>query len=368
MLPYAPEDRFAVVICFNQILQTSKIEQTRDWVREASELAIRHGGAPYMAYQSFLTRNQYQRTYDENSIKRFIHIKQRHDAKNVFTTGLHSKYLSQKTINKTNIFLQLKKSQNYRNSFTNFLNRILVRVNADDFFQILDAQKDYLDYEDMYVTIQKNISSAMSGFVGDIQRILKSLREIKEDLIQQAIHFHQPDSKIDGMLEIGYPGRFISQFQKSHSMTGKNYVLVEQESMSDYIQTGFPRPYTKAFKLDYKNPVKAITSFLKNAGESSVEIITCFVGLHHFPVNALNPFMKKVYSALKPSGKFILVDHNIENKQDRLMAELAHSVFNIATGETVENDMRETGTFNVCHIGNGYVKHQLLSLWSARRH
>lgn len=345
-LPYAPEDRFAVVICFNQILNPEQVAKTDRWVRQAGNLAIKAGGAPYMPYQSFLSQKQYESAYGQDKVESFRQLKSETDPLSVFDTGMYQKYIKPAKTSKPNIFQMLIENESYKLAFRGFLENVLCRAESDKFFSLLEDVSSYCDtYEEVYQKMQQRIAEAMPGTFADLKNVLRSLDTIKTDLVSQASQFIPEGSQIDGMLEIGYPGRFISRFKQTHNLTGDAYTMLEAESLTDYLQCGFPRPYRQAFTLDYNDPVSSMKAYLEQAGENSVEVISCFVGLHHFPEDQVDEFLSLVRKALKPEGHFLLVDHNVESEQDMLMAQLAHSVFNIVTGETLENDVNETRNF-----------------------
>lgn len=360
-LPYAPEERFAVVICFNQILKPKEVAQTERWVKLASNIALNAGGAPYMPYQSFVSQTQYEKAYGTENIQQLRLQKEAIDPNNRLCNGFYHKYLKPRSIKVDNIFEKLMGSEENQKAFRGFLTNILCRADADKFFALLRDITAYSDtYEDVYQQLQERMTECMPGTFRDLGNIISSLSHIKTDLIEQASSLLGEKNTIDGMLEIGYPGRFISEFQKQYTLKGNRYVMLEAESPTDYIQTGFPRPYSKAFYLNYSDPVASMNAYLEKAGENSVEVITCFVGLHHFPEDELDPFLKKIHRALKPGGHFLLVDHNIECERDNLMAKLAHSVFNIITGESLKNDVNELRNFQpMTHWETLCAKHDL---------
>lgn len=347
LLPYAPEERFAVVLCFNQILKPEEVAQTEKWVRKASQLAIDAGGAPYMPYQSFITKKQYQAAYQAEKVEAFRAVKAEVDPLQTFRSGMHDAYITPVVAEKRdNLFQQLVDNVEAQTAFRGFLENVLCRADADKFFELLMDVTSYCDtYQECYEKMQTRINECMPGTFGDLKNVLRSLSTIKTDLVGQAVELLGDKKQIDGMLEIGYPGRFIPSFAKQYQLTGHRYAMLEGESLTDYIQSGFPRPYEQFFELDYNNPVASLKHYLETAGENSIEVITCFVGLHHFPEEQLDEFLTLVQKALKPGGQFLLVDHNVESEQDMMMAQLAHTVFNVVTGETAENDINERRNF-----------------------
>ncbi len=95
----------------------------------------------------------------------------------------------------------------------------------------------------------------MPGTLATFRRQLSSLSAIKDDLGKQARELLPRDmTEIRGLVEIGYPGRFIQGFKDHYKVSGKIVAVNEGEQISDYVQTGFPRPYNKHAELNYAAP------------------------------------------------------------------------------------------------------------------
>ncbi len=341
-LPYAPNNRFAVVICFNQELKPAAIEQTKLWVRQTNDLVIKNQGSFYLPYQQFASQEQFINSYGADRIERFQELKAQADPKNLFATGFYSQYIAeQPKLQQENFFKLMMSDESFKKSFKGFLEVVLQRMDSDKFFELLEKIIPLCDnHQQTYEMLSEKIGDIMPGFIGDLSNIFSSLKNIKNDLVSQAKILMPNKTEIDGMVEIGYPGRFINEFKNQFNVTGEITAVLESESLTDYIQFGgVSRPYNNFVALDYKKPD------LKSIKSSSVEVVTCFVGLHHFPVNELDQFLENVKRILKPGGKFLLVDHDIQNESDMLMAQLAHSTFNVATGVTVADELNEFRNF-----------------------
>jgi SAM-dependent methyltransferase len=62
--------------------------------------------------------------------------------------------------------------------------------------------------------------------------------------------------------------------------------------------------------------------------DTSVDLVTCFIGLHHIPPPRLEPFLRSIHRVLRRGGVFVLRDHDVTDvAMDRFVA-LAHTVFN----------------------------------------
>ncbi len=79
--------------------------------------------------------------------------------------------------------------------------------------------------------------------------------------------------------------------------------------------------------------------------ENSVEVISCFIGLHHSPADKLDGFVASILRTLKPGGKFILRDHDAHSPQMVHMVALAHDVFNAGLNVTWQKNQEEIRLF-----------------------
>ena len=80
-------------------------------------------------------------------------------------------------------------------------------------------------------------------------------------------------------------------------------------------------------------------------GDGSVDLVTCYVGLHHMNAERLGPFLASVARILRPGGVFIVRDHDVGSDDMRALVSLAHTVFNAGLGETWETNRAELRFF-----------------------
>lgn len=339
-LSYAHDgDRYAVVLCFNQSLQPNELIKAQKWLRQSQALAIKHGGTYYLPYQHVSSPEDFKKAYPY--AQEAMHARDEIDPNHVFSSGLATKYLKPAQENKPNYFKELMGSEEYKKHFKGFLTIVLKRVDCNKLYALLEDILQYKDsHEEIYMELGKRLPEIMPNGFTDFNHILDSLSAIKADLSNQA-HTVLPMSRktINGLVEIGYPGRFVAGFKEHYNVQGQIVAVYEGQSMADYVQTGFPRPYHRFEKLDYAKPN------LKNLADKSADVITCYVGLHHFTEEELPNFLKDVRRVLRDGGRFLLVDHDINNDETMCMAHMAHTIFNAVTGASVEEEMGEVRNF-----------------------
>ncbi|NDH08725.1 MAG: FAD-binding protein [Gammaproteobacteria bacterium] len=361
------DDRFAVVLCFNQSLQASHVVQAKKWLRQAQHMTVKLGGAYYLPYQHVSSPEAFNAAYPRAA--EFQDAKNKVDPAYVFTSGFHQKYLIAKTP-AINHFKAVMDSSNpqMKESFRGFLDNVLQRIDSDAFYTLLEDVITYNDsHEEIYQELCRRLPEVMPSALGGLQRILNSLSSIKNDLGEQARGLLPRQMKeINGLVEIGYPGRFIGKFKAHYRVSGTVAAVYEGPSVTDYIQTGFPRPYNTFVKLDYNEPN------LASLDSNSADVITCYVGLHHFPIapdDKLDTFLKEIRRVLRDGGKFLLVDHDIDSDATLTMAHMAHMIFNAVSGTSVAEEMSEIRNFQPMNYWNERLeKHGLGVMNSSDEH
>jgi hypothetical protein len=177
-------------------------------------------------------------------------------------------------------------------------------------------------------------------------------------------------NKIEHIIEVGSPARYVQEYAKFVPISGQVTVFNEgaPSTFGDWLQGGswgkFLQPaYHQHHVLNYD-----AADLWKDMAEKStvgeVSLVTCYVGLHHFSEPALDAFLTYVRKALKKDGRFLLVDHAIDKKEDDIhaMADLAHLIFNAATGETLAYEQKEIRDFKpIADWLKILEKHQLIN-------
>jgi FAD/FMN-containing dehydrogenase len=89
-LPYAKDDRIALVLYFNQKLNKTDSKKLEKATTDLIDLAIENGGTYYLPYQLYYSKKQLQAAYPE--IDRFFGLKRKYDPLELFSNIFYEKY------------------------------------------------------------------------------------------------------------------------------------------------------------------------------------------------------------------------------------------------------------------------------------
>lgn len=92
ILPYAEQDRHAVVICFAQRKTKREIEKTRHWVEKVNRHLVQSGDVFYQAYMPYATRAQFETCYGEQRVENMRQLKEKYDPGHLFGNAHTAKY------------------------------------------------------------------------------------------------------------------------------------------------------------------------------------------------------------------------------------------------------------------------------------
>jgi hypothetical protein len=76
----------------------------------------------------------------------------------------------------------------------------------------------------------------------------------------------------------------------------------------------------------------------------SIDLVVCYMGLHHIPQQRLDVFIRMIYRILRPNGLFIFREHHACESLKPLV-DVAHMVFNVVTGVDEQAEANEIRAF-----------------------
>ncbi len=211
--------------------------------------------------------------------------------------------------------------------FYRFLQNVY-RLYPEDRFHLLiqDAVKTHRDDDAaIYSELQRQLPS-IKPFLSELFYALPSLAKQKKEMTRQTLELLGERREFDGYIEIGSTGRYLSHLRKVLRLRG-DLVLVNDvapgNSPVDIAERGGLRQLARFVPLD--DYAALPPQQIRDAG---FDLVSCYIGLHHSPLDRLDAFIASIHRALRPGGLFILRDHDVADDYMQAMASLAHAVFN----------------------------------------
>ena len=183
----------------------------------------------------------------------------------------------------------------------------------------------------------------MKPLLADVTHAVPSLIRQKAEMVEQTVAALDRRRGFDGYAEIGSKGRYYKGLARALALRGAVYLVDESTpgySPVDILERGRLARVGRHVPLGNYQPIaeSAIPS-------ASLDLVTCYVGLHHMTPEQLLPFLRSVQRVLRPGGCFIVRDHDVTTETMRAMVSLAHTVFNAGLGERWETNQQELRHF-----------------------
>jgi SAM-dependent methyltransferase len=239
-----------------------------------------------------------------------------------------------------------------RDKFFLFLQNVFHLYPEAEFHQlIIDLVKKNSTDADVYRELLKRLPS-MKPVLGDFTYALPALRTQKIEMARQTFEFLGTNPRVDGYLEIGSPGRYISELRGRMRLTGPTYLIHDQEpsfSPSDIMERG------GLGKVGTYLPLGDYDPFVGKIPENSLDVVNNPIGFHHCPAARLEGFVASVRKVLRPGGRLILRDHDVDSDAQWSQVALAHDVFNAGLMISWEETHRQVRLFRSFRDWTAYL-------------
>ena len=233
-------------------------------------------------------------------------------------------------------------STRWHDGFYKFLQNIYRLYPEDRFHTLIKTISAQLDNDEaIYRRLQRELPT-IKPFMADVTMALPSLFKQKEEMVNQTLRLISGKDQIDGYIEIGSTGRYISALKKRINVTGPISLV------NDVAPTNSPADIAERgglFKIGNFVPLNDYEPLPTSLPDASVDMVTCYVGLHHCPLHKLDAFVDSIARVLKPRGLFILRDHDVTTPEMFVFVSLVHTVFNAGLNGSWEVNERELRYF-----------------------
>lgn len=334
MLAWAKEECFAFVLYYKQRTRDNAKARVGVWTRELIEAALSEQGCYYLPYQIHATRDQFRRAYPRAG--EFFALKDKVDPGYRLRNRLWDAYYRPQEEEPSQPVLQDSEFKTVfsavagRDDFYRFLQTVFNLRPEDRFHRLICEETERgEDDEAIYRALQARMAE-VTPMTALLTHAVPALGVQKREMVEQTITLLGDRRRIDGYLEIGTTGRYISLLRKKVTVSGPIYLLhcaAPSYSPVDILERGgLARIGTHIPHADDAPIAPA------DVPDASVELVTCFPGIHHITPAKLPAFLASIVRVMKPGGLFVLRDHHVPTPEMFKFVALVHTVFNAGTG------------------------------------
>jgi SAM-dependent methyltransferase len=240
-----------------------------------------------------------------------------------------------------------------RDRFYLFLQNVFHLYPEDRFHQrILELTREKASDQEIYTALLAELPR-LKPFLAGLRYELPALRKQKDEMAGQAMTFLGPGAKVDGYLEVGSPGRYWSELKSRARLSGPVYVFHDAAltySMPDVMERGGPAMPGVFLNMGDYDPLPA------RVPDASLDLVINFIGFHHAPPAKLAPFVASLRRALRPGGRMLVRDHDVDSHKQDVLTALAHDVFNAGLKISWEENARQLRLFRSIRDWTSYLK------------
>jgi SAM-dependent methyltransferase len=243
---------------------------------------------------------------------------------------------------KTSEFKAVFNDTKWSDDFYRFLQVIFHLYPEDKFHQLIKVETAAkATDEEIYRSVQGGLPG-IKPFLSELTYALPALKKQKKEIVRQTLGLLRNISQINGYAEIGSTGRYISQLRKQVKVKGPIYLindLAPTNSPADIMERG------QIAKLGTFIDINAYDPISTAIADNSLQVVTCYIGLHHCPPAKLSSFIRSIYRVTQPGGSFIIRDHDVKTPEMATFVSLVHTVFNVGLNETWEFEYNDSKNF-----------------------
>ena len=345
-LAWAREEVFAFVLYCKQGTEEHDKNKVAVWTRELIDSVIESRGAYYLPYQPHATPEQFHKAYP--GAEKYFDLKRQYDPSFRFRNTLWNKYYrptpENKRVENTSEFLAVDADDLWSDKLYRFL-QVVFNLYPEDRFHALIKKACRLHDSDqaIYQYISENLKTIKPGF--QISRyIIPAIRGQKTELTRQTLELLGQNKNFKGYVEIGATGFYASELSKHLNISGNLYMIdyrAPTYSPADMLTRGRIGKIGRYIDMNNYDPISP-----QAIPDASVDLVTCYIGLHHCAPDKLGAFIKSIARILRSGGHFIVRDHSVDSPEMNRFVSHIHTVFNAGTEETWETNEQEPRFFN----------------------
>lgn len=228
-------------------------------------------------------------------------------------------------------------------NFYRFLQVIFHLYPEDKFHHLIaSTTKEKSTDEEIYKSVQASLPT-IKPFLSELTLALPALKKQKKEMARQVLQVLRNKRDINGYLEIGSTGRYISELRKHIHLSGTIFItndIAPDNSLTGILERGQLKTLGTFIPLNNYEPIKEAA-----IATERLDLVTCHIGLHHCPPVQLEGYIRSINRVLRKGGLFLIRDHDVKTVQMATFVSLVHSVFNLGLKVPWETDTQEFKSF-----------------------
>lgn len=362
LLRYAKDDMYAFVLYYRidkNIIADNELKNIHNLLTDS---ALSFKGTFYLPYRHHYSNEQLLKSY--GNIQHFLAMKKHYDPYEIFSNLWYEQYkgiignyqIEMQPIEQRNThkYIHYPEDINYDNNYNInevmsnpyyrrqlylFLKHVFNVTDHMDLFS--EIKRNYKkNYDD--IKIFKNLQKWMNNksTINTLINKYYNLRKQKDEIVEKTYRIlKKVDHKttINGYVSIGDVGRYAKKLKTKLNFTGKSY-FINNNSDNIVIEQGS--------LLSEGNVI--ITKFGKindiDIKHNSIDLITCYIGLHHFTEYEIDKILQFSYKVLRNDGVLIIRDHN-GHKDIIYLLRSIRTIYNALTNVDLKKELYELRNF-----------------------
>ncbi len=348
-LAWAREEVFALVLYYKQGTAEHERECVAVWTRELVDAALACAGTYYLPYQPHARHDQFHAAYPR--ARELFTLKDELDPGYRFRNVLWEKYYRRAgeaprfgtRATQHSEFLSVYGDTRQRDDFYRFLQTVYHLYPEDRFHAlIIEACERHDSDAAIYAHVAAGVR-AIKPVLSELTYALPALARQKDEMRRQTVEIVGGRRNFVGYLEIGSTGRYVKHLRKSLGIGPRVFLsndTAPDDSPAQVMERGGLRQTGRFFPLNDYAPIPPGL-----IADESLDLVTCYIGLHHCPRERLAPYIASIRRVLRWGGYFVLRDHDAGSERMRNFASLVHTVFNAGLGVSWARDREELRLF-----------------------
>lgn len=230
-----------------------------------------------------------------------------------------------------------------RAAFLQFLTNVYHLYPQDEFHAaIAAAAKQGKSDREIYALVQAKLDE-LKPFLADLRYAIPALSRQKREMTRETLALLGSRRDINGFMEIGSTGRYISHLRDKVAIKGDVVLLntvAPSYSPVDIAERGGLFRIGRFVSLNDYAPISAA-----QVPDASLDLVANYIGFHHSPPPKRDAFIRSVQRVLRLGGRLILRDHDVDSETMNRMVALAHDVFNMGLGTPWHENQAEIRNF-----------------------